>query len=81
MRKFIFVLTTLTGLLTAQVIYERLFAVKSFGPSAILVTAALVTAFLGLLELLKMGDVRAAQEDLFGPIFLEYQPTTPTNEE
>lgn len=40
-----------------------------------------ITAFLGLLELLKLGDVRAAQEDLFGPIYLEFQPTTPTNEE
>jgi chromatin segregation and condensation protein Rec8/ScpA/Scc1 (kleisin family) len=40
-----------------------------------------ITAFLGLLELLKLGDVRAAQEDQFGPIFLEYLPATPTNEE
>lgn len=40
-----------------------------------------ITAFLGLLELLKLGDVRAAQEDLFGPIFLEYRPATPANEE
>lgn len=40
-----------------------------------------ITAFLGLLELLKLGDVRAAQEDLFGPIFLEYQPARPANEE
>jgi segregation and condensation protein A len=40
-----------------------------------------ITAFLGLLELLKMGDVRATQEDQFGPIFLEWKPSTPTSEE
>ncbi len=39
-----------------------------------------ITAFLGLLELLKMGDVRATQEDQFGPIFLEWGPSTPTSE-
>jgi len=33
-----------------------------------------ITAFLGLLELLKLGDVRATQEDQFGPIFLEFRP-------
>ena len=33
-----------------------------------------ITAFLGLLELLKMGSVRAAQEELFGPIYLEWCP-------
>ncbi|MEK7347244.1 MAG: segregation/condensation protein A [Candidatus Eisenbacteria bacterium] len=40
-----------------------------------------ITAFLGLLELLKLGDVRAAQEDLFGPIYLEFRPATPAIEE
>ncbi len=40
-----------------------------------------ITAFLGLLELLKMGDVRAAQEDAFGPIYLEIQPGMPASEE
>ncbi len=40
-----------------------------------------ITAFLGLLELLKLGDVRAAQEDAFGPIYLEFQPGMPANEE
>ncbi len=40
-----------------------------------------ITAFLGLLELLKLGDVRAAQEDLFGPIYLEFLPATPAIEE
>jgi segregation and condensation protein A len=33
-----------------------------------------ITAFLGLLELLKLGDLRATQEDQFGPIFLEWRP-------
>ena len=33
-----------------------------------------ITAFLGLLELLKLGDVRATQDDQFGPIFLEFRP-------
>ncbi len=40
-----------------------------------------ITAFLGLLELLKLGDVRAAQEDLFGPIYLEFLPAKPAIEE
>jgi segregation and condensation protein A len=31
-----------------------------------------ITAFLGLLELLKLGRVSAAQESLFGPIWLEW---------
>jgi segregation and condensation protein A len=39
-----------------------------------------ITAFLGLLELLKLGDVRATQEDLFGPIFLEFGPTQTAEE-
>jgi segregation and condensation protein A len=39
-----------------------------------------ITAFLGLLELLKLGDVRATQEDLFGPIFLEFRPTAMSEE-
>jgi len=36
-----------------------------------------ITAFLGLLELLKLGSVRAAQEELFGPIYLEWCPESP----
>ncbi|HEU4335286.1 MAG TPA: segregation/condensation protein A [Candidatus Eisenbacteria bacterium] len=36
-----------------------------------------ITAFLGLLELLKLGAVRATQEELFGPIFLEWRPDAP----
>jgi len=36
-----------------------------------------ITAFLGLLELLKLGDVRATQEDQFGPIFLEFSTAAP----
>jgi len=38
-----------------------------------------ITAFLGLLELLKMGNVRAAQEELFGPIYLEWCPESPAS--
>ena len=40
-----------------------------------------ITAFLGLLELLKLGDVRAAQEDAYGPIYLEFLPGMPAKEE
>ncbi|HSQ61001.1 MAG TPA: segregation/condensation protein A [Acidobacteriota bacterium] len=40
-----------------------------------------ITAFLGLLELLKMGAVRATQEELFGPIFLEWRPGAPEPDE
>ena len=39
-----------------------------------------ITAFLGLLELLKLGDVRATQEDQFGPIFLEFSTAAPAAE-
>lgn len=36
-----------------------------------------ITAFLGLLELLKMGSLRATQESLFGPIYLEWLSDAP----
>jgi segregation and condensation protein A len=32
-----------------------------------------ITAFLGLLEMLKMGSVHVAQEDLFGPIWVQWR--------
>ncbi|HYR68567.1 MAG TPA: segregation/condensation protein A, partial [Candidatus Dormibacteraeota bacterium] len=32
-----------------------------------------ITAFLGLLELLKQGSIAAAQESLFGPIWIEWR--------
>jgi segregation and condensation protein A len=32
-----------------------------------------ITAFLGLLELLKLGTIAAAQESLFGPIWIEWR--------
>jgi segregation and condensation protein A len=40
-----------------------------------------ITAFLGLLELLKLGAVRATQEEQFGPIFLEWRPGEPASAE
>jgi segregation and condensation protein A len=43
-----------------------------------------ITAFLGLLELLKLGSVRAAQGEQFGPIYLEWcheAPAGPADEE
>jgi segregation and condensation protein A len=33
-----------------------------------------ITAFLGLLELLKLGRIAATQEELFGPIWIEWRP-------
>jgi chromatin segregation and condensation protein Rec8/ScpA/Scc1 (kleisin family) len=36
-----------------------------------------ITAFLGLLELLKLGSLRATQESLFGPIYLEWLSDAP----
>jgi len=32
-----------------------------------------ITAFLGLLEMLKMGSVQVVQEELFGPIWIEWK--------
>jgi chromatin segregation and condensation protein Rec8/ScpA/Scc1 (kleisin family) len=32
-----------------------------------------ITAFLGLLEMLKAGSVQVAQEELFGPIWVEWR--------
>jgi len=40
-----------------------------------------ITAFLGLLELLKQGTIHATQESLFGPIWIEWQGDQPQLEE
>jgi segregation and condensation protein A len=32
-----------------------------------------ITAFLGLLEMLKLGSVQVVQEELFGPIWIEWK--------
>ncbi|HET9941313.1 MAG TPA: segregation/condensation protein A [Candidatus Eisenbacteria bacterium] len=40
-----------------------------------------ITAFLGLLELLKQGTIHATQESLFGPIWIEWQGDQPLLEE
>jgi segregation and condensation protein A len=40
-----------------------------------------ITAFLGLLELLKQGRVTAAQESLFGPIWIEWRGEAPPEPE
>lgn len=36
-----------------------------------------ITAFLGLLELLKLGSIQATQETLFGPIWIEWRGDAP----
>jgi segregation and condensation protein A len=36
-----------------------------------------ITAFLGLLEMLKAGSIQVAQEDLFGPIWVEWRGEAP----
>ncbi|MGE5178032.1 MAG: segregation and condensation protein A [Bacteroidota bacterium] len=36
-----------------------------------------ITAFLGLLEMLKSGEVQVAQEELFGPIWVEWRGDAP----
>jgi chromatin segregation and condensation protein Rec8/ScpA/Scc1 (kleisin family) len=36
-----------------------------------------ITAFLGLLELLKLGAIQATQETLFGPIWIEWRGDDP----
>ncbi len=36
-----------------------------------------ITAFLGLLEMLKSGTIQVAQEDLFGPIWVEWRGDAP----
>jgi len=40
-----------------------------------------ITAFLGLLELLKLGTVQATQEALFGPIWIEWRGDAPPPDE
>jgi len=40
-----------------------------------------ITAFLGLLELLKQGTIQATQEALFGPIWIEWQGDQPLLDE
>ena len=40
-----------------------------------------ITAFLGLLEMLKSGEVQVAQEELFGPIWVEWRGDAPREEE
>jgi segregation and condensation protein A len=40
-----------------------------------------ITAFLGLLELLKQGTIQATQESLFGPIWIEWRGDQPQLEE
>jgi len=40
-----------------------------------------ITAFLGLLEMLKAGSVQVAQEELFGPIWVEWRGEGYTDEE
>jgi len=37
-----------------------------------------ITAFLGLLELLKQGTLGATQESLFGPIWIEWRANAPS---
>jgi len=39
-----------------------------------------ITAFLGLLEMLKAGHVQVAQEELFGPIWVEWRGEVPEGE-
>jgi segregation and condensation protein A len=39
-----------------------------------------ITAFLGMLEMLKMGTIQVAQEDLFGPIWVEWRGEAPPEE-
>ena len=40
-----------------------------------------ITAFLGLLELLKLGTIQATQEALFGPIWIEWRGDAPRLED
>jgi segregation and condensation protein A len=39
-----------------------------------------ITAFLGLLEMLKSGEVQVAQEELFGPIWVEWRGDAPRDD-